>query len=186
MIHFFKTLVVAYRLSDFPVCFRYAALVPEMFFLSDDSIEQVQQLLVSTWSTHIRPWYEEKDLENRGVATLTVRHGSLVMMQLLFMRTGTVPRSDGKPGVWCNRCGRFTYNLRHVRLKIVKSACPYPNGEPLQRERYVDGETRLNELEHELYELNTRYNTGGHDLIWNRSLRKDIDHPQEGKFWCLK
>ena len=174
------------RLSDFPVCFRYTALVPEEFFLSDECIKEVQQFLVSTWSTHIRRWYEGKDLEDRGVAETSEAHARQLGEDAVTVYENghtIVPLSEGKQGVWCNRCGRYTYNLRHARLKITKHACPYPNGEPLQREGYLDSATRLDELERD---LNTRYNTGGHDLIWNRSLRKDIDHPDEGKIWCLK
>ena len=174
------------RLSDFPVCFRYTALVPEEFFLSDECIKEVQQFLVSTWSTHIRRWHEGKDLEDRGVAETSEAHARQLGEDAVTVYENghtIVPLSEGKQGVWCNRCGRYTHNLRHARLKITKHACPYPNGEPLQREGYLDSATRLDELERD---LNTRYNTGGHDLIWNRSLRKDIDHPDEGKIWCLK
>lgn len=174
------------HLSDFPVCFRYAALVPEDFFLSDESIQKVQQFLVSTWSTHIRRWYEGKDLENRETAaTGEVRARQVGTDDVTVYENGhtILPRTEGRQGVWCNRCGRFTYNLRHVRLKITKHPCPYPNGEPLQREGFLDSTTRLDELEHD---LNTRFNTGGHELLWNRSTRKEIDHPDEGKIWCLK
>ena len=58
-------------------------------------------------------------------------------------------RSKG-PGVWCNRCRKYTSNLRHVRLKITKVRCKQENGPELSSEGFLRSENRLDALEHEL------------------------------------
>ena len=168
------------RSQDLPTCLRYAGLVPRTCELPDDSIKLIQQFLVFVWSTHIRKWHEGQDIDAQQQLQLpafdeqnnTVHENGHVLL----------PRTTG-PGVWCNRCGKYTSNLRHVRLKIAKIRCKQENGPELSSEVFLRSDNRLDALEHE---LNTRYNTAKHDLLWNRKLGKVANAPDEGLLRCLK
>ena len=52
------------RVEDLPVCFRYAAVVPRDFLLSDDEIRLVQIFQVKIWQHHLIPWYSGGDPEH--------------------------------------------------------------------------------------------------------------------------
>ena len=85
--------------------------------------------------------------------------------------------------MWCRLCGKYTNNMKHIRLKITKNRCAKEGGVMLEQEGFHHNENHLDLLERE---LNLKYNTAKHVLLWNRRTGKTIDAEDEGKLECLK
>ena len=167
-------------LDSLPVCFTYAGIVPTDFFLSDELIERVHQMLISIWQEHIKNWHAGKDLGE----VVSKARSERTMVGGLISENGHLlaPRDTGS-GLWCRRCGKYVQRLEHVRLKITGQPCDHPNGPLLHSEGYSRSSVRLDALERE---LNLKYNRGRHMLLWNRKVGKVIGSSDEGFIRCLK
>ncbi|CAE7235511.1 unnamed protein product [Symbiodinium sp. CCMP2592] len=166
------------RIEDLSICFTYAMVVPEDFYLNDDVVLVVQEFLVDVWQKHIVRWHAGGDLEDkrRNFPTREITERGIVENGHLL-----APRTEG--GFWCRLCGKFTSNTQHVRLKITSKPCTQRGGPVLASEGFLSNDNRLDQLERE---LNMKYNRAKHLLHWNRKLGKNIGAPDEGWLQCLR
>ena len=164
-------------LEQFPVCFRYAAVVLQDFVLSDHERRLVQIFLEETWRCHIIRWYSGGDLEQMA----RVQRRQLTDEGVVENGHLLAPREQG--GFWCRLCGKHTAWAKHVRLKITRQPCANQGGEILAREGFYHNDNRLDQLERE---LNTRYSLGKHLLHWNRRTGKELGSQEEGWLQCLR
>jgi len=91
------------RVEELRVCFTYALVVPENFYLSDDLVRMVQAFLVDVWQKHIIRWHAGGDLEDKSRCRPkqeVTEQGIVENGHLL------APREGG--GFWCRLCGKFT------------------------------------------------------------------------------
>ena len=70
-------------------------------------------------------------------------------------------------GCWCQRCGKYTSNAKHLRLKITKTVCAFG---PTACARRAN--------------LERKYNVHRHQLVWNEKFGKIPDSPEEGLLHC--
>ena len=164
-------------LEQLPVCFRYAAVVPQDFVLSDHEIRLVQIFLVETWRRHIIRWYSGSDIEQ--MARVQCRQ----LTDEGLVENGHLLAQRQQGGFWCRLCGNHTALAKHVRLKITRQPCANQGGEILEREGFYHNDNRLDQLERE---LNIRYNLGKHLLHWNRRTGKELGSQEEGWLQCLR
>ena len=70
-------------------------------------------------------------------------------------------------------------------LRILKKKCPFPNLEPsawMDTPGKINATARLDKLERD---MNDKYNTPKHSLVWNRKLGKEPKQEDSyGKLWC--
>ncbi|CAE7804996.1 unnamed protein product [Symbiodinium sp. CCMP2592] len=82
------------RIEDLPICFTYAMVVPEDFYLNDDVVLLVQEFLVDVWQKHIVRWHAGGDLEDkrRNFPTREITERGIVENGHLL-----APRTEGGP-----------------------------------------------------------------------------------------
>jgi hypothetical protein len=159
------------------MCVKYAAVIPVGSRLTTRQTAILQQMLIDIWTWHVRRYHEGErfqGMEQGSGARLMAENGHML-----------APR-QGAEGVWCRKCGKYVQRLQHVKLKITSKTCPaadLPEEQWLPSEGSMRAESRLDAL---AAELDSKYNRGGHDLVWNRKLGKGIGAEDEGFIDCRR
>ena len=101
-------------------------------------------------------------------------------------RKGHGLHSTASGRTFCVKCGRQTQYPKHVRSKILKTPCPFPNlpeAEWLSEPGHMQSASRLDEQERKLRQ---DHNQGGHTIHWNRQTGKDRRKANYGEIYCSK
>ena len=196
------------RISRSPMCFQYATIPTVNMRFTAAEVKLIQRVLVDIWQQHVREWYDA-DVDNWNPPDDPAagngerngsRHGEAPADQPSTSGPSAATASDPAPadreqrghlirfhgtGAFCVKCGLQTSRLEHVRLKITRNKCPYEN---LPRDSWMETPGKIHSkarLDEQEKNLNEKYNTPGHRLVWNRKTGKD---PQQkstfGWLWC--
>lgn len=182
---------------DLPTCFQLTTLVPVDMNISIDQVIEIQKIMVKIWQKHVQMWYNDTNEppSNPNPHPSTQPASSTDVSQdnppensnlniSPPVKRGHVLKLIPEGGVLCCRCGKQTKNMKHQRLKILSKPCRYPDLEPskwLTVPGFINSETRLLDLESI---LNEKYNSGNHQLVWNRKLGKIKNATDYGLLWC--
>ena len=99
-------------------------------------------------------------------------------------KEGTYLKLIPEGGVFCCRCGKQTKNQKHQRLKILNEPCRYPDLDPSQWLTTPGFNNSVNRIQEAERMINEKYNSGKHELIWNRKVGKIKNKADYGLIWC--
>ncbi|CAE7437407.1 unnamed protein product [Symbiodinium sp. CCMP2592] len=168
-----------------PVCTRYAGIIPTRLVMDDAQVCALQSMLVDIWRRNIAEFHD-KQRHYQTVVHAAVQEGG--GQDGAFQENGHAiqARTEGRPGVWCRKCGKFVTRLKHVKLKITGTVCAQkdlPEAEWLEAEGFARSSARLKQLRRE---LQSKYNRARHVLHWNEQIGKEVGAPDEGKLHCFR
>ena len=183
-------------LTQLPTAFVMTTTVPTGMSMTRADIEIIQSSLVTVWQHQIQDWHHgtgpyrtqsttpvkppDDTTPNQAVPEEVQTTDDLAL-------NGHVLKTTDSGGIFCQKCGKSTYNPSHQRLKILRFPCrmaALPKTEWLASPGAFRNEPRLNEQERL---MNEKYNRGGHTLIWNRLLGKDPQNPSDyGMLYCTR
>ena len=190
-----EALQVVPNFRGLPVCFRLCTLVTSNMKLSDDKVRAVQRSLVAVWQAHIAAFGDgvqelaeiiAETPSGQPAGQQQPDAGSTVSMTLTRQpadRRGHALKLIPSGGVYCQKCGKQTKNVKHQRLKILNKKCAFPDlpvEEWLQEPGALRSASRLQQAERDLHERLSN----GHRLVWNRKVGKQADREDYGKLWC--
>ena len=135
-------------LESLPKCFYYATVVHMNSALPDYLVKQAQQTLVQIWQLNIQQWYAGEDLARTSNSNQRTFVGDLISENGHML----APR-ENQQGMWCRLCGKYTNNMKHIRLKITKNRCLKEGGALLDNEGF--------------HHVTTLWNKD-RDLIWTK------------------
>ena len=164
-----------------PICTRYAGVIPTRLVMDDEEVCSLQSMLVDIWRRNIAAFHDKQQHYQAIVQEAFVRNAGEGQAGV-FQENGHAirPRVEGRPGVWCRKCGKFVTRLKHVKLKITGTECSQkdlPESEWLEEEGYARSTARIKQLRRELH---SKYNRGRHVLYWNEQIGKEVGSPDEG------
>ena len=198
------------RMSRSPQCFRYAAIPTTSMSFTLKEIKQIHGVLIDIWQKHIREWHDT-DIndqyppddqvspptdDNQGNGLPSGSQTGMPPSQPSSSSAPANPLSIDREqrghriryhggGVFCVKCGKCTSRLEHLNPRILKKKCPFPNLEPsawMDTPGKINATARLDKLERD---MNDKYNTPKHSLVWNRKLGKEPKQEDSyGKLWC--
>ena len=173
---------------NLPIITKYAALILKNSRLTSDQIQCLQETLVTIWQQHIRSFYAE-DLNDTPASpppppstTSGNSHQNASIRQANGHALAMLPSG----GMWCRKCGKQCARLQHIKLKITKKPCPHAHKDESQWLSSPGFNLSAHRLDMLQEELEVKYNKGGHELTWNRQIRKVYNAPNEGLIYCSK
>ena len=172
-------------LDNLPHCFKIATIVPKEFVISKHDLHIIQDSLVTVWQKHIQPWNEDKhsDFVTRSN---TLSNQPDITLQPAAKKGHVLKNIPDGSGVFCCKCGRQVKRTEHIRLKILRKPCTYPDlpeAEWLSEPGAINSVLRLRDAEDH---MNNVHNTGNHQLTWNRQAGKVSSQANYGLIWCSR
>ena len=184
-------------LNSVPTCFRLTTLVPLGMNITEEQVMGIQNALVKIWQKHVQMWYGTTDshdtppFNNPDAPTNTTSENNLASSSTTptapsapAIKRGHVLKLIPEGGVFCCRCGKQTKNQKHQRLKILNEPCRYPDLDPSQWLTTPGFNNSVNRIQEAERMINEKYNSGKHELIWNRKVGKIKNKADYGLIWC--
>lgn len=172
-------------IENLPQCLKIATIVPKDFYIQEQDLHSIQDSFVTIWQKHIQAWNDNK--QSDFVSQTNAQHSADQEATLQpVAKKGHVLKNIPDGGVICCKCGRQVKRTEHIRLKILKKPCTYPNlpeSEWLSEPGAINSALRLNDAERHMSEV---HNTGHHQITWNRQVGKVASQPKHGLLWCAK
>ena len=170
-------------LRRLPVCFKRTTVVPANFAIAPAALHTIQTALVNIWQQHIHEWHSAEELATVVVAPTAQAPAAEAPVE----KRGHVLKPTPNGGDFCCKCGRRTQYVKHVRLKITKTACPNASLPPdrwLNTPGRMTAESRLDDL---FRHTQVTWNRDIHYLVWNRKSGKDqSDDSTFGLLYCQR
>ncbi len=135
--------------------------MPSDFYIPKQDLHIIQDSLVTIWQKHIQSWNENKrtDVISRSNPRPPLQPDSNPQPGA---KKGHVLKDILDGGVFCCKCGRQVKRTEHIRLKILRKPCTYPNLPIKLAFRTWCSALRLNDAEKHMNEV---HNEGHHQLV---------------------
>ena len=178
--------------SALPICFRSCTTVPHSMRIGINALHAIQSALVDVWQAHITEWTQASDdatmaPNQPGDERPPERSADAQPQQARPVeRKGHVLHSTASGRTFCVKCGRQTQYPKHVRSKILKTPCPFPNlpeAEWLSEPGRMQSASCLDEQERKLRQ---DHNQGNHTIHWNRQTGKGRRKANYGEIYCSR
>ena len=175
-------------LNTLPRVFLYATLVPKFMHASVDDIELIQLTLCRIWQAYTQRYLEGVEIEAaKRLASLPQQVPAADVggaEQTAVIENGHRIVAHDTGVIYCVKCGVYTRNPQHRRLKISVRPCKFresPQHMWLDKPGAHRNDAKLDLAWQKVLSDN---NKGNHDLAWNRKIGKIPGRNDEGHIWC--